>query len=1439
MNRIWFFLALLLPALACAQPVLPGPAEMMTIPPPAGSPYGVASQVTHGDFDGDGRTDLAVLSGLRVLVYRQDGAGQLLAPEVVALDSYGVHAISTLVAADLDGDGRDDLVAQSQSHVQVRLARGPGLWAPGPAVISSPHELRRPLKLRDLDRDGRLDLVLVEQEVVPERIDVGAGIRIYPGDGQGGFRSPISLPLGPISVLGMDIADLDGDRHEDLVLHAHVLLTGSGMGQLQVRRGRGGFGFESPVAVGGTNARRMVVMDANGDGRLDLLVTPALGFDASDSELWAFMQNADRSFPAEPVRYAALGPMMDAGVGDVDGDGREDLVFLPQQLRSLGVYLQAGERLAPLEEVEFSAPGTTFPKFGSVSIGDINGDGRGDIAVAMDQYGVLLSRTRANPAYAPGSLPGAPTILSISHNPDVEFASVAVSPPASDGGLPILGYRLFSDPHQGDQRRPTVGLGSPPYGAGTRDMELFTPYRFTVRAFNAAGYGPPSAPVDFVRLPVWRLSVDSITVPEGDTGSAVHQVPVRLNYPAPAGGVTFDARSMAGTARPGIDYLDVLVRDVHIPQGESVAWVPVTIIGNTEIAPDATFYIGLENPRGARYHPAVGIVRIVDDEPRPPTDVTLSGGSDSVYEGGPGERRKLRLWVVANRPAHVPVMFDLVPPSPGPTGSLTVAESGVDFDATPIRDIVIPVGEQVAMVEVDVFGDAEGEYDEAVSFLISNMRNANRNGFLPSAYGTILDDDRPPPPLVARTDRFVLSQNQDAVQLRLAANDDFVLTDTLNTNLVLTPSLGKFWPVNEDPVQLSRNYHVYKPNSDAVGRSQGSYVLCEPFRAGQRCIQGQVDIVIRPLPEKLLDLDVDSDAGFRDVPLERMGRMDSARWEPTPLVTPETLWPTLPVDTTPALAWDGARGGTHVVARRIEAPQDGLPRQWLVLADVFAQSSHDIDLYLGIDTNLDGQADASELVCTSAMARSAESCELELSQPGNAAVGYWVMMHNRGSGPSATRADIALVPATSGDSRLVATGPARLAPLDEGRLRIAWDDPTLLPGDRRVGFLRVRRDAQDAGAWVPLRIGRSPGAAAARALVPGQPLTLRVESGQPHERLFVDVPAGAALLSVELDSPGEVDLYVARSSQPDSPAIEAAPARTAAFASSRNPGGQEQVVVAGADLVPGRWYITPTVERAPDARMTISVNLVANAAPAPFGSYFNAARSGHGLFVYPAANQWVGLWYTYFQDGTPTWLYLQGPKPGDTGIWRAPIYRAAADANGTRLVVVGKASLTPMESGGQQFTYQLDGETGSERLGPLGGGCPTLAGLPLDASSHWFNPARAGTGYSAQLFPNYEFYTSFVYDSQGVPRFLLAERSGFGGGERILPLLQLEGFCPLCERTGNPRRYDVGTLLRRFEGGVPHFEADALYSHGVPGFWTRAEATEPLGGPGSTQGCPP
>src|SRR3990167_6411816 len=95
-------------------------------------------------------------------------------------------------------------------------------------------------------------------------------------------------------------------------------------------------------------------------------------------------------------------------------------------------------------------------------------------------------------------------------------------------------------------------------------------------------------------------------------------------------------------------------------------------------------------------------------------------------------------------------------------------------------------------------------------------------------------------------------------------------------------------------------------------------------------------------------------------------------------------------------------------------------------------------------------------------------------------------------------------------------------------------------------------------------------------------------------------------------------------------------------------------------------------------------------------------------------------------------------------------------------------------------------------------GCPSINSLPADASGNWFDPPRAGSGYSVQLNPNYEFFAAFIYDDLGLPRFLAAERGGaFNAGANAIQLDQLQGFSPLGAHTA-PVRSPVGTLSRQF-----------------------------------------
>jgi hypothetical protein len=170
------------------------------------------------------------------------------------------------------------------------------------------------------------------------------------------------------------------------------------------------------------------------------------------------------------------------------------------------------------------------------------------------------------------------------------------------------------------------------------------------------------------------------------------------------------------------------------------------------------------------------------------------------------------------------------------------------------------------------------------------------------------------------------------------------------------------------------------------------------------------------------------------------------------------------------------------------------------------------------------------------------------------------------------------------------------------------------------------------------------------------------------------------------------------------------------------------------------------------------------------------------MFLYTAASQLQLIWYTYLQNGTPTWYFVQDLAPGANGVWNGGLYRSTWNGSANFLTQVGNMVMTPTTNNTFNIAYNIDGETGSEPMEAFITGCPVVNAQNLDVSAHWYSPGNDGFGYSVQVAPNYEFYADFVYDGLGAPRFLVAERLGaFNAAATTVGTLdQLNGACPLC-----------------------------------------------------------
>lgn len=789
-----------------------------------------------------------------------------------------------------------------------------------------------------------------------------------------------------------------------------------------------------------------------------------------------------------------------------------------------------------------------------------------------------------------------------------------------------------------------------------------------------------------------------------------------------------------------------------------------------------------------------------------------------VVEGDSGVREAT---ITATLSKAVPrdVQFDV---ATAPQQGAYDPTPGVDYEAVPKTTLTIRAGQRSVSQTIRVFGDTEDEYSEFINLEISDVRSEVR-----TSQGTgwvrieIVDDDVAPPPPPRpelRDDRYDLLENTSAQEFEVLANDGFEVSDLVGGLTIMEPpSLGQVEALGSGALR-------YVPDADTAGEDVFSYRLCY----ATACSEATVTVMLRPVAP--MNLQVETQSGFRDIDVTWQRQRRGASFQATPLVEPSTYMEVLDPN------------GSLSPTLEIEAPADGRAREWRILIDARAgDAAGRVDVVAAVEQGDNYEPAPEEVRCVAEMGRSAERCEMTIAQAGDQAVRYYVMARLRSGSSSPVWLDVFQIPMEPSNGSLMATGAGIIDRDETSPLRIGWEDPTLLTGRSRAGYVRVKDGSGDSGEF-PVRIDAVVGGMTPVLLLPGVPRDIMLAPGGVHDLTYIDVPEGATRLKVESTGYFNVDLYLARhpTSAPVTVGIAPAPPIATAQASASSRIGGETLEIGPGVLTPGRWYVITKNSQPGNgtARVRLLATLEGVAPVVRPGSYFNAARSGHGLFLYPAGNELAGLWYTYFQDGSPTWYYLQGLAPGANGVWKGTIYRGAWSGSSNQLAVVGRALASPSGPDAFTFSFMLDGESGSEPMAALGRGCPSPGGIAQDASSHWFDPATAGTGYSVQMFPDYEFYAAFVYDAQGRPRFLLGEGNGFAGSQGNLGLEQMSGFCPTCARTGDPVRSPVGVMSRTFtNGALTNISVDAVFADGIPGAWTGSDTVQPLGGPGTTQGC--
>jgi hypothetical protein len=255
-----------------------------------------------------------------------------------------------------------------------------------------------------------------------------------------GFLAPLPFDAGSLPV-SVAVGDFNGDGIPDLAVANNTYPNGT----VSVLLGKGDGTFLTAVTyAAGTYPRSVAVGDFNGDGIPDLAVAnEGTSPSFSDSSVSILLGKGDGTFlPA--VNYAAGAGRRSVAVGDFNGDGKLDLA-----VAGYGRTYNYPYGWTPTDETvrvllgngdgTFQAPikydAGYLPT--SVAVADFNGDGKLDLAVANYNYPGTVSVLLGNGS---GGF-GAPTSYPVGANPH----SVAVGDFNGDGIPDLAVANQFSN----------------------------------------------------------------------------------------------------------------------------------------------------------------------------------------------------------------------------------------------------------------------------------------------------------------------------------------------------------------------------------------------------------------------------------------------------------------------------------------------------------------------------------------------------------------------------------------------------------------------------------------------------------------------------------------------------------------------------------------------------------------------------------------------------------------------------------------------------------------------------------------------------------------------------------------------------------------------------------------------------------------------------------
>jgi hypothetical protein len=379
------------------------PSTLIFVTPPGPLFNGPASFAV-GDFNGDGKLDLAVdIDGARMDVLLGTGTGAF---NPAPIPTYIFTANQTgggggsIAAADLTGNGKLDLVVATGygATLAIFYSNGDGTFQ-SPLIYPLPEYDDETVTLADFNSDGKPDILVGTNG----GSDVNNYFTMLLNQGPNRFGPPPKqFPVGSpadnnINAVAIALGDLTGKGRQDAVVSvwgnsAGPLINGqfpspptvTPGGQVQNRDsisvllGNNDGTFQGPKQyLVGTHPIAIVLASLTGDGKQDAVVANIISNDVS-----VLKGNGDGTFQSAITIPLGKNPNALA-VKDLNGDGKPDIAVTNLSDNTVSVLLNtstASGQLSFASPVSYSVGQNPA----GVVAGDFNHDGKIDLAVVND-----------------------------------------------------------------------------------------------------------------------------------------------------------------------------------------------------------------------------------------------------------------------------------------------------------------------------------------------------------------------------------------------------------------------------------------------------------------------------------------------------------------------------------------------------------------------------------------------------------------------------------------------------------------------------------------------------------------------------------------------------------------------------------------------------------------------------------------------------------------------------------------------------------------------------------------------------------------------------------------------------------------------------------------------------------------------------------------------